>query len=122
MSALQQRPIVILSHAGDGDDNRDSVRNLPEEARRLRGVLELAERDGLCQLIELPALRAEDLDDTFRDIRAWCHRRCGCEAWPIHGLPGSWQFGSATIFGWTFVGFEKENDMAAFCDAWEVER
>ena len=61
-------------------------------------------------------------DDTFRDIPAWCHRRCGCEAWPIHGLPGSWQFGSATIFGWTFVGFEKENDMAAFCDAWEVER
>ena len=51
-------------------------------------------------------------------IRDWCRENFGDEAWPIHGKPGNWQFGSATIFGWEWIGFSEEAMLTSFMDRW----
>ena len=53
-------------------------------------------------------------------VREWCHEHFGPEAWPIHGKPGDWHFGSATIHGWTWMGFKTEEMMIKFCERWET--
>lgn len=54
-----------------------------------------------------------------RSINDWCRKRWGDEAWPIHGLPGRWQRGSATVYGWTWYGFETAEMLEEFEAAWE---
>ena len=56
-------------------------------------------------------------EDRDLEIRDWCHEHLGDEAWPIHGRPGAWQRGGATIYGWTWYGFAKEEDMLRFQEA-----
>lgn len=56
--------------------------------------------------------------DREAGIREWCTSRWGREAWPIHGHPGSWHRGSATVYGWTWMGFETEAMMLEFMAAW----
>ena len=60
----------------------------------------------------------EDLD---REIRFWCHDTFGEECWPIHGRPGVWQRGSATVFGSTWYGFATEEMMHQFLARWPQE-
>jgi hypothetical protein len=57
-------------------------------------------------------------DPREREIAEWCRAEFGDEAWPIHGRPGSWQRGSATIHGWTFLGFDTPEKLAAFEARW----
>ena len=47
-----------------------------------------------------------------REMREWCRERFGEEAFIIAGKPGAWQFGLATIYGWNWIGFATEAQMA----------
>jgi hypothetical protein len=53
-------------------------------------------------------------DRRMDEIRMWCRERWGDEAWPIHGRPGRWYVGGATVFGWTWIGFESAAMLAEF--------
>lgn len=50
MSAAISTPVIVLAFANDRDDTVGYLRNLADEARRLRDVLELAEQAELCEL------------------------------------------------------------------------
>lgn len=54
--------------------------------------------------------------ETEREIMEWCRENLGAEAWPIHGKPGVWQRGSATVHGETFMGFDTTETLATFAD------
>lgn len=47
-------------------------------------------------------------------IRTWCRQRWGDEALPIHGRAGRWHVGGATVFGWTWFGFESADMLCEF--------
>lgn len=55
-----------------------------------------------------------------REMCEWCRDKFGDEAWPIHGRPGAWQRGGVTIYGWTWFGFETEEMLRQFIEAWPV--
>lgn len=57
-----------------------------------------------------------------RAIVEWCREQFGPEAWPIHGHPGSWHRGSATIHGWTWIGFDSEDNLRQFEAAWPAPK
>ncbi len=52
--------------------------------------------------------------ETYREIMQFCRVLFGPDAWPIHGRPGRWQSGSATVYGETFMGFEDAGALAIF--------
>ena len=52
--------------------------------------------------------------DRWREIRDWCFENFGPEASPIHGRPGNWQTGNATIHGWTWMGFSSKEMLDRF--------
>ena len=54
----------------------------------------------------------------YRDIMDWCREHLGAEALPIHGKPGLWHSGGATIHGWTWMGFATEEMMDKFLQRW----
>lgn len=54
----------------------------------------------------------------MRDMMRWCYDTFGDQASPIHGCPGTWQQGCATIYGWTWFGFASEVDMDRFMARW----
>lgn len=56
----------------------------------------------------------------YADIMGWCREQFGQEAFPIHGKPGLWHSGSATIDGYTWMGFSTEEMMEQFCREWET--
>lgn len=64
-----QRPVVFLAFANDRDDSVGYLRNLPDEARRLREVLEPAERAGLCEIVVRSNCTAADIFKVFQDSR-----------------------------------------------------
>lgn len=53
----------------------------------------------------------------YRAIREWCSENIGPQAHPIHGVEGDWQDGSATVHGWTWIGFKSEEMLARFMKA-----
>lgn len=57
-------------------------------------------------------------EDRSNDMRWWLNETMGPQAWPFGESPrqGRWLFGSATVHGWTWVGFADEADMLAFFD------
>lgn len=57
-------------------------------------------------------------DDRDIEMRQWCVDHFGPEACPIHGRDGQWQRGHATIFGWTWFGFAKKEQMEEFEAHW----
>lgn len=61
-------------------------------------------------------------EERWRDIMAWCRARFGDECHPIHGRPGEWQSGSATVHGWTWMGFKTLEQLEAFEARWECTR
>lgn len=48
------------------------------------------------------------------EIRDWCRERFGDEALPIHGRAGRWQLGLATVYGWNWIGFSREEELLEF--------
>lgn len=56
--------------------------------------------------------------DRQHEIVTWCTNQFGPQAFVLGGRPGRWQRGSATIFGWTWMGFETEAMMLEFMAAW----
>lgn len=52
--------------------------------------------------------------DTYRNIVTWCRDNFGPQAHPIHEFEGDWQLGSATIFGWTWIGFKTQEQLDTF--------
>jgi hypothetical protein len=57
-------------------------------------------------------------DADYGLIRRWCFARFGDESSTIHGRPGTWRFGNATVMGWTWIGFSTEEQMREFIAAW----
>lgn len=53
-------------------------------------------------------------DASYQRIMKWCRRNFGPEAWPIHGRDGEWQSGTATVFGWTWIGFKTQDQLDQF--------
>ena len=52
------------------------------------------------------------------EMRDWCYEHFGEQAWPIHGKPGDWHRGSATVFGRTWFGFATEEMLNQFAERW----
>lgn len=67
MTDTTKKPVIFLAFANDRDDTIGYLRNLPDEARRLRGVLEAAERAGLCEVIVRTNSTAGDIFKVFQD-------------------------------------------------------
>ena len=53
-------------------------------------------------------------EDRSFEMMDWCRNNLGDESWPIHGRPGVWRRGGATIHGWTYFGFVSEKSMSEF--------
>lgn len=60
-------------------------------------------------------------DDRGYEIREWLTERWGRACSPIHGHEGLWQFGNATINGYTWLGFATEEMMQEFLRTWGEE-
>jgi hypothetical protein len=56
--------------------------------------------------------------DRRHELMQWCRDQFGPEAWPIHGHPGQWHSGGATVNGWTWMGFATEEQMRRFVARW----
>ena len=84
------------------------------DADRLAFMLQVW--SGTPWMIDAPTGRVES--DRFREIMEWCRDRFGPEAWPLHGRPGHWQRGGATINGETWLGFSTEAQMREFVAEW----
>lgn len=56
----------------------------------------------------------------YRDMMMWCMERWGEQAWWPSGRKGAWQRGGATVDGWTWWGFDAEDKMREFVEAWPV--
>ncbi len=67
MADVINKPVILLAFANDRDDTVQYLRNLPDEARRLREVLEPAERAGLCELVVRTNTTASDLFKVLQD-------------------------------------------------------
>ena len=52
------------------------------------------------------------------DLYAWCREHLGDEAFPHGGRPGRWHTGGAIINGWIWIGFDTEDAMQRFENAW----
>lgn len=59
------------------------------------------------------------VSDVAFNMRKWLVARLGKQLFPFGDKPwvGEWQFGGATVNGWTWLGFSKEADMNAFMSA-----
>src|SRR5687767_2436316 len=62
-----QKLVIFLAFANGRDDSVGYLRNLPEEARRLREILEHAQENGLCELVLRQNTTLEEILDVFQD-------------------------------------------------------
>ncbi|MBL8889273.1 MAG: CHAT domain-containing protein [Planctomycetaceae bacterium] len=69
MTTSANKPVIFLAFANDRDDHVDYLRNLPEETRRLRSVLERAEQAGLCEVVVRTNCTADDIFRVFQDAK-----------------------------------------------------
>jgi WD40 repeat protein len=69
MADTSNKPVIFLAFANDRNDAVGYLRNLPVEARKLREVLEPAERAGLCELVVRSNSSAGDIFKVFEDSR-----------------------------------------------------
>ena len=63
------KPIIFLAFANDRDNRARYLRNLAEEARRLREALAPAERAGLCQVVVRQNATVREIFDVFQDAQ-----------------------------------------------------
>jgi WD40 repeat protein len=61
---MAELPIIVLAFAND-QEGRRYLRDLPEELRRLQGILKDVERNGLCRLELLPNATLDQIFDVF---------------------------------------------------------
>ena len=73
MGTTTSKPVIFLAFANDRCDTVGYLRNLPEEARLLREVLEVAEKAGLSEVVLLQNCTAGDIFKVFQDSR--CRNR-----------------------------------------------
>jgi hypothetical protein len=73
MEITAKKPVIFLAFANDRDDTVGYLRNLPDEARRLREVLERAEQAGLCEVVVRTNSTAGDIFKVFQDPK--CRNR-----------------------------------------------
>ncbi len=69
MTDTTSKPVIFLAFANDRDDTIGYLRNLPDEARRLRDVLEPAEQAGLCEVVVRSNSTAADIFKVCQDPR-----------------------------------------------------
>ena len=55
------------------------------------------------------------------EMQGWLTERWGRACSPIHEREGLWQFGNATIDGYTWLGFATEEMMQEFLEHWPQE-
>lgn len=67
MAGASKKPVIFLAFANDRDDTVGYLRNLPDEARRLREVLESAEQAGLCEVVVRSNSTAGDIFKVFQN-------------------------------------------------------
>ena len=67
MTDMNMKPVIFLAFANDRDDTIGYLRNLPDEARRLREVVESAEQAGLCEAVVRTNSTAGDIFKVFQD-------------------------------------------------------
>ncbi len=60
-------PVVLFAFA----NSRQDLRYLPEEQRRIRAVLTIAEQSGLCEIVERANATAAEVLDVFQERRAF---------------------------------------------------
>lgn len=63
------KPVILLAFANDRDNTIGYLRNLPDEARQLRDILEAAEQSGLCEVEVRTDCTAGDIFKVFQDPR-----------------------------------------------------
>ena len=63
---MTAKPVVFLAFANDRELRARYLRNLPEEARRLRAMLEGAQRAGLCEVLVRQNVTLEELFAVFQ--------------------------------------------------------
>src|SRR5262245_37559795 len=64
-----QLPVVFLTFANARQDEAKYLRNLPEEERQVRTVLEAAEVAGLCEVVDRANATLDEVLDVFQDAR-----------------------------------------------------
>ena len=67
MGDRQDKRVIFLAFANDRDDRVRYLRNLPEEARRVRGFLEQAAE--LCDVVLRQNVTVDELFDVFQKYR-----------------------------------------------------
>ena len=67
MADTTHKPVIFLAFANDRDDTVGYLRNLPDEARRLRESLEPAAQSDLCEVVVRPNSTAGDIFKVFQD-------------------------------------------------------
>jgi len=63
------RPVVLFAFANDRVNRTRYLRNLPEEQRRVHAAMTVAERSGLCEIVERANATASQVLDVFLDAR-----------------------------------------------------
>jgi hypothetical protein len=69
MAGETQKPIIFLAFANEEVGGRGYLRNLRQEARRLRDTLDQAEQKGWCEVVERPNATLDEILDVFQDAR-----------------------------------------------------
>jgi hypothetical protein len=70
MSDTTNKPVIFLAFANDRRRHVGYLRNLPDEARRLRDVLQPAQQAGLCEVEVRTNSTADDIFKVFQDPRS----------------------------------------------------
>ena len=69
MSTQAPPVVVFLAFADDRSDADRTLRNLPEERRRLRAAMKPAEEAGHCAVLERANASVDEVLDAFQDAR-----------------------------------------------------
>jgi hypothetical protein len=64
---LKKKPIIFLAFANDKVNDTTYLRNLPNEMRGIRAVLDKAVQANLCKVIERANANIEDIVDVFQN-------------------------------------------------------
>ena len=65
---MAELPVIVLAFANDQEGNR-YLRNLRQELRQLRAILEAAQEKGLCKLVVLPDAILDEIFKAFTEHR-----------------------------------------------------
>ena len=67
MNSENRKPVIFQAFANEREDKVRYLRNLPEEARNIRHVLDFAGRNGLCEIVERSNATLQDILNVFQD-------------------------------------------------------